>query len=595
MALSGRPCNLAVVDEHDVTILGGGLAGLCLARQLRLESPDATVAVVEKVARPLPEAAHKVGESSVELGSRYFDTTLQLRDYLLDRHLIKNGLRFFPGGGTTHALADRVEIGPPQLPKVASYQLDRGRFENDLRAMCEDGGVTLIEGVSVTDVALGEPHRVTLDDGRALTSRWVVDATGRRQLLARQLGLREPSGHVGHAAWFRIDGRLDVDHLVPKSDEAWHARDLDGVRWLSTSHLMGEGYWVWIIPLSSGHTSIGIVTHGSVHPFDTMNTLERARGWIDAHEPALTEALARFEVDDFRCIKDYSYTASRVFSADRWALVGEAGLFVDPFYSPGSDFIALANAMTGELVKRDLAGEPIDEAADWYDFFYRRLAAISTKTYSDAAAAYGSPRVMAAKIYWDNANYWAFVCQYFFQELYRLPVAEQRAMLEVCERFATLNLRGQRLFGRWAELADDAVEREHVVLPAIPSMLANLHLDLEREMTPDETHAYFVEKEEALGRLLTDFLLRAVTELGPERGAQLLDALDARGWELPGLQVRVDAERGGRRGRRKRLPRLSRDLERTLGPARGSLLETASELFSDSLGEPPADENAARA
>ncbi|MCB9596483.1 MAG: tryptophan 7-halogenase [Sandaracinaceae bacterium] len=576
------------MDTYDVTILGGGLAGLCLARQLRIETPDASVAVVERVARPLPEAAHKVGESSVELGSRYFEHTLRLADYLRDRHLIKNGLRFFPGGGTTHALADRTEIGPPELPRVPSFQLDRGRLENDLRQMCEDDGVALFEGVSVAEVALGEPHAVTLSDGRTLQSRWVVDATGRRRMLARQLGLHKPSGHLAHAAWFRLEGELKVGDLVPTSDEEWHRRDPDDIRWLSTNHLMGEGYWVWIIPLSSGRTSIGVVVHGEKHAFDTIHTLERALTWIAEHEPALSPHLACFEVADFRCLKDYSYTAERVFSADRWALVGEAGLFVDPFYSPGSDFIALANAFTGQLIGAELAGEDIAERADYFDFFFRRLAHVSTATYVDAAEAYGEPRVLAAKIYWDNTNYWSFVCQFFFQELYRLPLEEQKKLLPVCERFASLNLRAQKMLSAWAKLAGDPVERDHVVHPPIPSMLANLHLDLEKQMSPEETLAYFVEKADAAEVVLTDLLLRAVTELGPERGRELVETVDARAWPLADLRDRVAAERGERRGRRKRLSKLARDIERTLGPVRGELLATASAVFGLSAEAPAA-------
>ncbi|MCA9611955.1 MAG: FAD-dependent oxidoreductase, partial [Myxococcales bacterium] len=50
--------------DYDVIVCGGGLAGLTLAYQLRQELPDASVAVVERQKRPLPEAAHKVGESS---------------------------------------------------------------------------------------------------------------------------------------------------------------------------------------------------------------------------------------------------------------------------------------------------------------------------------------------------------------------------------------------------------------------------------------------------------------------------------------------------------------------------------------------------
>lgn len=557
----------------NVVIAGGGLAGLCLARQLRRELPELEVTVVERTARPLPEATHKVGESSVELGSHYFGEVLGLRGYLESQHLIKNGLRFFPGGGEL-PLSDRTEIGPPQLPIVPSFQIDRGRFENDLRAMCEDDGVRLLEGVSVESIALGStetsrPHRLTLDSGEELEAAWLVDATGRRRMLARNEGLGQPSGHLGHAAWFRVERRLDVDHLVPSADEAWHKRDLDGIRWLSTSHLMGKGYWVWIIPLSTGHTSLGVVAHGEVHAFDTLRTPEAMRAWLAKHEPALLSALGETPFSDFRVAKDYSYTASRCFSTERWALVGEAGLFVDPFYSPGSDFIALANGFTTELIRADIEGDSnaFSERVEFMDWFYRRLAAISTLTYRDAASCYGEPRVLAAKIYWDNFNYWAFVCQYWFQGLYKLPVAEQRRFLPVAERFASLNERGQQLFSAWAERAGDPPERRHVVMPPIPSMLANLHLDLEKAMSPDETLAYMEEKADLAEELLTEMLLRAIVELGGEAGASLTSALDVSEWKLRGLEPRLEAERGGRRGRRKRISRLVRDLERTIGPA----------------------------
>lgn len=555
-------------------ICGGGLAGLTLARQLRRQLPEISVAVVDRQARPLPEATHKVGESSVELGSRYLEHTLGLREYLLEQHLVKNGLRFFPGGGHL-PLAARTELGPPQLPVVPSFQLDRGRLENDLRGFCEADGVTLIEGVGVKDIRLGDPHEVELEDGRVLSARWVIDATGRRRMLSRKLGLGRDSGHHAHAAWFRLDGRLDVGDLVPEEESAWHGRDLDRIRWLSTTHLMGEGYWAWIIPLSSGKTSIGVVAHGETHGFETLNTLERALGWLATHEPVLREKIDRFEVADFRCLKDYSYTSERCLSAERWAAVGEAGLFVDPFYSPGSDFIALANVHTGELIRRDLAGEDIAAHAEFVDWFYRRLAAISTETYAHAAKAYGQPRVMAAKIYWDNFNYWSFVCQYFFQSIWALDLEGQRRFVDVAQRFASLNIRAQRFFAAWAARADDAPDGKNVILPPIPSMLANLHLDLELEMTPDETLAYMNEKAALAEELLTDLLLRAAAEVGPE----VVDAAGAREWPLAGLDARVAAEDGPKRGRRRRLSKLARDVERCLGPAEGSVLEAGRRLL----------------
>ena len=52
----------------------------------------------------------------------------------------------------------------------------------------------------------GAPHRVTVQraDGReeSLEARWLVDTTGRRRLLARQLGLQSQAPHQRSAFWF---------------------------------------------------------------------------------------------------------------------------------------------------------------------------------------------------------------------------------------------------------------------------------------------------------------------------------------------------------------------------------------------------------
>src|SRR3954462_10063919 len=116
----------------DVVIAGGGLAGLCLARQLHLEAPDLQVLVVEKRQHPVREAAFKVGESSVEIGAHYFQKRLGLEAHLRGRQLEKLGLRYFFTRGDTRALAYHFELAPPTFPPVPSFQLDRGRLENQL-------------------------------------------------------------------------------------------------------------------------------------------------------------------------------------------------------------------------------------------------------------------------------------------------------------------------------------------------------------------------------------------------------------------------------------------------------------------------------
>ena len=46
---------------YDVVVMGGGLAGLSLARQILRRRPETTVLVLERMAHPVPEAAHFSG------------------------------------------------------------------------------------------------------------------------------------------------------------------------------------------------------------------------------------------------------------------------------------------------------------------------------------------------------------------------------------------------------------------------------------------------------------------------------------------------------------------------------------------------------
>jgi flavin-dependent dehydrogenase len=561
--------------DHDVVILGGGLAGLTLARQLRREVPEARVLVVERQRRPLPDAAHKVGESSVELSSHYFGERLGLGQYLRDTHYIKNGLRFYPGGGHTHALQDRTEVGPPQLAKVPSFQLDRGRLESDLRAMIVNDGATLLEGWSVKNVELDADsgHVVSIatlggEEEKTVRARWVVDASGRRAVLRNKLGLTIPSGHVANASWWRVPGKLDVKDLVPESEHGWHARDPEHVRWYSTTHFMGEGYWFWYIPLGTGHMSLGIVVHDSVHPFETIRTYEKSLAWVKKHEPLCYEQIKDLPVEDFLCLRHYSHGSKQCFSTDRWSLVGEAGVFADPFYSPGSDFIAIGNSMTTALIADDLAGRDFRARAEYYDKFYLRFFDVATETYRNSAKVNGAPKVLPAKVYWDDFNYWAFVCQWFFQKIYALPPEEQLAFEPLAIGFAKLHFRAQKLFAEWAERVDDAPDGQAIYLPPIPSVLANLHLDLEKAMTPAQTAAYMQDKLALGEELVNELLLRALLAVGPDAGIALAQRVEYASWPCPISRARLDAETAEGGARRRQLSPIARDLERCLGRAK---------------------------
>ena len=79
--------------------------------------------------------------------------------------------------------------------------------------------------------------------------------------------------------------------------------------------------------------------------------------WLHEHQPQVARSLEKPEhtLQDFLFLRHFSYDCKQVFSGDRWALTGEAGLFLDPFYSPGSDFIAMSNTFISDLIEKDRA------------------------------------------------------------------------------------------------------------------------------------------------------------------------------------------------------------------------------------------------
>jgi flavin-dependent dehydrogenase len=450
---------------HDVLILGGGLAGLTLAMQLKQAMPELDVRVVERRSFPAPVAAHKIGESSVEIGAHYFSQTLGLKQHLDEAHLRKFGFRFFFSEGQTD-LSQVTELGASRFLSTPSWQIDRGIFENFLSEEAQRRGVRVEHTAAVRQIDLDKDqgHTVQVEhlagpaggEGvkETIRARWVIDAAGRASLLKRKLNLAEDNAHDVNAVWFRLNARLDIDHWV--ADPTWRARCTPQARWQSTNHLCGSGYWLWLIPLGSGAHSVGIVADSKQHPLAGMNSFERAMEWIAAHQPCVADAIQKLLTDqpdalmDFAFFKNFSYGCRQVFSADRWALTGDAGLFLDPFYSPGSDFIAISNTYITELIQHDQAGEPLRLPALFYGEVYQSLYQSTLALYTDQYRLFGSPRVMPIKVLWDYTYYWGVLCQLFMQG--RLADRAMFAALgEPLNRARQLNAAMQAFMRSWGD------------------------------------------------------------------------------------------------------------------------------------------------
>ena len=449
--------------KPDVLIMGGGLAGLTLALQLKGRFADIEVLVLERRAHPVPHAAHKVGESTVEIGAHYFSSVLGLKPHLEQAQLRKFGFRFFFSEGRRDI--DQVtEIGASRFLSVPSYQLDRGIFENYLAEEAKRRGVRFIDEAMVRNIELADaaghagkprsdtPHRVTFEHAGAqheVAARWVVDACGRAGLLKRKLALAEKNAHDANAVWFRIDHRIDIDAW--SDDPAWRGRVDPQARWLSTNHLVGAGYWVWLIPLASGSHSVGIVADPRIHPLHTMDSFDKAMQWLATWQPRLFDELdgKRHRLQDFAFFRNFSYGCKQVFSAQRWALTGEAGLFLDPFYSPGSDFIAIGNTLITELIALDRAQRPIGAHAQLYDQLFHSFYDSTLALYTDQYPIFGDPEVLPVKVIWDYAFYWGVLAQFFFQK----RIADLAALSKLRDELAQcqkLNLVVQALLREWS-------------------------------------------------------------------------------------------------------------------------------------------------
>jgi flavin-dependent dehydrogenase len=575
-------------ESYDVAILGGGLAGLSLGIQLRDARPDTSIFLAEKRRGEAPEAAFKVGESTVELSRNYFGTVIGMEDHLEAEHLHKMGLRYFwPANGNTD-IAQRVENGPPFFPPVPSAQLDRGRFENELARRNLAAGVDLFDGCRIEDVELGDDtHAVTVSrdgDTHTVSARWVVDATGRAFTLRRKLGLEEANGHDVNSSWFRLAGGLDYEQWV-EDDPEWFGRIHiggqlgvvnedqvnQGVRHLSTTHLLGKGYWVWLIPLASGPVSIGIVADPRFHPWERINTLDAALDWIREYEPQLAEALdgRRDQVEDFLKVEGFSYGCKRVFSgADRWCLVGEAGAFLDPFYSPGSDFIAMSNTFTTDLVTRELDGEDVTARADAHEDAYMSHYNGFLAVYKNQYELWGNPLAMSAKVAANFVYYWAGVGVLFFHR----KLTDLDFMAAIHDDLASitkLNSLIEPVCLEWHRLDDREWRRGYISIGDFPS-LAILHVELASGMDDDALKEKMAYNRRLMEAVAVTIFHKAASALGSP-------AYDENA-RIDPYAISMDPDRWEQDG-------LFSDSGMTLAEAR-QIAEGLENIFADAVAEP---------
>lgn len=368
----------------DVLILGSGMAGACLARQLRLQEPDLKIVVVERK----KTFDWWVGESTVEAWEDYMARVLRLGP-MLERHLlVKHGQRFFFDSAAKDLPVDRMsELGRVGYHPLTARQVDRSVFDRLMVAQNRALGVEVRLGVTVPDdpaairVDRRAGHRVATSAG-TIRCRWLVDASGRGSVLARKFALVKPDArHPTVSYWAHYKNTVSIDAL---GDDAWRRRVWHTSRWSSTNHFMYRGYWIWLIPISDRVVSFGVEARADMG-FKPLHDGAEFERFLRSHR-ALDQLLGpKAERLDFLGLTRLPRCARTRFSADRWFLAGMAGHFVEVLGSGTSRLYTETNRMIGALIRADREGDErrFRARAKHFDLYLRRAYEASIRDLGD--------------------------------------------------------------------------------------------------------------------------------------------------------------------------------------------------------------------
>ncbi len=328
-----------------VVVLGGGPAGSTAANLLAQHGRE--VLLLEKE----PGPRFHVGESLLVYTRDYWDR-LGLTDALEDlgfQRKYGGELRIGVSPDRTRVLRSKMLFSkvPQGVHRETqhSFQVERSRFDAWLLERAEASGARVVRGARVDEVSDEARPLVRWTDGAGNVQRtrasFVVDASGRRALMSRKLGLFQPEQAYNTSAIF--------GHFEGVSREA--GRDGGSIN----VYLLQHG-WVWFIPFADGRMSVGIVM-----------TREGAKHWSRSPDETLRDIVGRYaylrdrfegarQVGKTRILRNLPYASSQ-FVGRGWALCGDAAFFVDPIQSSGVHLAFSSGTKVADAVHAHLGGD----------------------------------------------------------------------------------------------------------------------------------------------------------------------------------------------------------------------------------------------
>lgn len=308
-------------DAPDVLIVGAGPGGSTLGALLA-ESGQ-RVLVLEKDRHP----RFHIGESLLPFNLHLFER-LGVLDKVHELGIKKPGADFNTFKHLYDPPRHNVDFSnqlDKSKPKYA-FEVRRSEFDHMLLENCRAKGAEIREGLRVTKVDFSKDRHpvahIRNEDGSSetITARFIVDASGRDTLLAKQFKLKEKNREHSSAALY-----AHFDNVTRR----------EGGRVGNISVYWFEHGWIWFIPLRDGAMSIGAVCNPDYLKQRSSNPEDFFMQTLALGPDELQERMREAKrLTPVTATGNYSYQAKQI-AGENWMMIGDAYAFVDPIFSSG--------------------------------------------------------------------------------------------------------------------------------------------------------------------------------------------------------------------------------------------------------------------
>ena len=328
------------IETTDVLVIGAGPAGTVAASIVN--KAGYKVRIVEKLKFP----RFVIGESLLPRCMEALEEAGFLDAVKEKKFQEKGGAKFVKNGKTCdYQFAQQFTKGWGW-----TWQVPRADFDKTLADTVEKMGVPIDYETTVTGIEFkGSDSVTTVQDINGniskINAKFIIDGSGYGRVIPKLFDMEKPSNLPPRKALFT--------HTIDKR------RDLSDEPNRITIVVHKAAVWIWIIPFSTGITSLGFVGDPSFFNDYPGDTEQQLRALIAA-EPYLKE---RFKDVTFlfepRVLESWSATTDR-FYGDGFVLTGNVTEFLDPVFSSGVTLATVSSQIAGKLVVEKLNGRNID-------------------------------------------------------------------------------------------------------------------------------------------------------------------------------------------------------------------------------------------